>query len=78
MLGCVELKKLQVGAFGNSLVLTHPLRTKNFHSPSGQLASGNKILTHPRDNKAAGRRRKLIKKVFAIPKFPVLWSSRGK
>ena len=59
-------------------VRKHPRRTKIFHSPEGQLAEGNKILTLPRDNKAAGRRRKLIKKVFAIPKFPVLWSSRGK
>ena len=60
-------------------VLTHPLRTKIFHSPSGQLASGNKILTLPWDNKACGlrrlsfrtpsfcRRRKKLTKINCIP-----------
>ena len=38
-------------------VRKHPRRTKIFHSPEGQLAEGNKILTLPRDNKAEGRRR---------------------
>ena len=49
---------------------THPLRTKIFHSPSGQLASGNKILTLPWDNKACGLRRKKNEKSFCHPSVP--------
>ena len=50
--------------------VTHPLRTKIFHSPSGQLASGNKILTLPWDNKACGLRRKKNEKSFCHPSVP--------
>ena len=52
-------------------VLTHhPLRTKMFHSGLGQLASGNKILTLPQDNKACGLRRKKNEKSFCHPSVP--------
>lgn len=64
----------RVKNFCPSGVLTHPLRTKIFHSPSGQLASGNKILTLPWDNKACGLRRKKNEKKF-LPSLsaPILW-----
>ena len=60
----------RVKNFCPSGVLTHPLRTKIFHSPSGQLASGNKILTLPWDNKACGLRRKKNEKSFCHPSVP--------
>ena len=74
-----QLSFRRVKIFCPSGVLTHPLRTKIFHSPSGQLASGNKILTLPWDNKACGlrrlsfrtpsfcRRRKKLTKINCIP-----------
>ena len=51
-------------------VRKHPRRTKNFHSPEGQLAEGNKICTLPRDNKACGLKRKENEKSFCHPSVP--------
>ena len=64
----------RVKNFCPSGVLTHPLRTKIFHSPSGQLASGNKILTLPQDNKGLRPQEKEKSKKF-LPSLsaPILW-----
>ena len=51
-------------------VRKHPRRTKNFHSPEGQLAEGNKICTLPRDNKACSLKRKENDKSFCHPSVP--------
>ena len=51
-------------------VRKHPRRTKIFHSPEGQLAEGNKILTLPRDNKGRRPKEKTNLKSFCHPEVP--------